>query len=78
MLDVENAGGEAMKPLRISAQEAKALADAGRAIFLDVRSPQAWSDATEQIPGSQRITYDEVAGRVSDPGPDKEIIAYCT
>ncbi|HVY60576.1 MAG TPA: rhodanese-like domain-containing protein [Planctomycetota bacterium] len=67
-----------MQSLRVTPEEAKSLADAGRAIFLDVRGPAAWQEATEQIPGSQRMTYDEVGSRVSDPGPEKEIIAYCT
>jgi rhodanese-related sulfurtransferase len=67
-----------MDGLRVTAEKAKALADAGKAVFLDVRSPDAFRTADEQIPGSYHLNVGEVAGRVHDPGPDKEIIAYCT
>ncbi|MCG3160865.1 MAG: hypothetical protein JMDDDDMK_01941 [Acidobacteria bacterium] len=48
--------------------------------FIDSRNPQAWSHASEKLPGAIRIPADEVDLRLSeipkDGGKDRWIVPY--
>ena len=44
----------------------------------DARSPHAWATAERQIPGSIRITVDELPARLSDVPRGLPIVTYCT
>jgi rhodanese-related sulfurtransferase len=49
-----------------------------RIVFVDARSENSWSTAMEQVPGSIRISPDDIdrsAGQV--PG-GATVVAYCT
>jgi rhodanese-related sulfurtransferase len=64
--------------LRISPGEAKARADAGQAIVLDVVAPAAWEQLDVAIAGALRIPPDQLDRRLSELPRDRDIIAYCT
>ncbi len=57
---------------------ADALRRGERVVYVDARSPKAWDAATEQIPGSIRITADEIASRADELPPAAVTVAYCT
>lgn len=59
-------------------QIADALRQGERVVYVDTRSPKAWLAATEQIPGSYRMTADEVADRANELPPAAVTVAYCT
>jgi hypothetical protein len=59
---------------RVSVQEAKAAFDAGGAVFVDVRSPEAYADS--HIPGALNIPLGEIQARISELNPDEWIIPY--
>jgi len=63
---------------RIDAAEAKALADSGKAIILDVVASHVWPAMTRTIQGSIRIPPEEIKDRFGELPRDKTIITYCT
>ena len=60
---------------RMTIQEARAAADAGRAIIYDVRTKEAF--ATGHIKGARLAPHDEVERHLSEFPKDKLIITYC-
>lgn len=61
---------------RVSLVDSKAALDSGSAIFLDVRSAEAFQ--TEHIAGAINIPLAEIESRISELGPNQWIITYCT
>jgi 3-mercaptopyruvate sulfurtransferase SseA len=61
---------------RVSLVEAKAALDARSAIFLDVRSPDAYQ--LEHIAGAINIPLGAIESRLSELDPGQWIITYCT
>lgn len=59
-------------------QIADALRQGERVVYVDTRSPKDWEAATEQIPGSYRMTADEVPSRADLLPPAAVTVAYCT
>jgi rhodanese-related sulfurtransferase len=66
------------EPLRIDPTDAKARADAGEAIILDVVSPPAWEQLDRAIQGAVRIAPDELGERWGELPRERVIVAYCT
>jgi hypothetical protein len=60
---------------RIGVAEARALAEAGDAILVDVRTPGTYKEA--HIAGAVSLPLDEVAERVLTLGDEALIIFYC-
>jgi rhodanese-related sulfurtransferase len=68
-----------MEPTRITPQEVKRRVDRGeRLVFVDSRSPEAWAEADEQIPGSIRIPPDESAQHLDKIPRGRLVVTYCT
>ena len=68
-----------MEPIRLSVVEiAERLARGERVVFLDNRSAHAWDSSEVQIPGSIRVSPDEVYRRVEAIPRDGVIVTYCT
>jgi hypothetical protein len=63
---------------RIEADAAKAMADSGEAVILDVVASHIWPSMTRTIQGSIRIPPEEIETRFHELPRDKAIIAYCT
>ena len=63
---------------RMDASDAKALADSGKAILVDVVASHIWPAMTRAIQGSIRIPPEEIEQRFRELPPDKTIITYCT
>ena len=63
---------------RIDAAEAKALADSGKAIILDMVASHVWPAMARTIRGSIRIPPEEIEQRFGELPRDKTIITYCT
>ena len=61
---------------RVTLAEAKAALDARSAIFVDVRSAQAYQES--HISSSINIPLAELEARISELDPDQWIITYCT
>lgn len=61
---------------RVSLTEAKAAHDDSTAIFVDVRSAQAYEES--HIAGSVNIPLAELEQRFSELDPARWIITYCT
>ncbi len=61
---------------RVSLPNAKLAFDQGRAIFLDVRSAEAFQAG--HIPGSINIPLEELQIRLNELDPNRWIITYCT
>jgi len=61
---------------RVSLVEAKAAHDSGSAIFVDVRSSEAYQ--TNRITGSINIPLAELESRIAELDPEQWIITYCT
>lgn len=61
---------------RISLADAKARFDAGSALFLDVRSQEAYESA--HIQGAIPIPLTEVEARMDELPDDRFIITYCS
>ena len=61
---------------RVSLTNAKATLDAGSAIFVDVRSAQAYQES--HIAGSVNIPLVELEQRFSELDPADWIVTYCT
>jgi rhodanese-related sulfurtransferase len=47
-------------------------------VFVDTRSPKAWDEATEQVPGSRRIPPDRAAEIADQLPPAALTVTYCT
>ena len=63
---------------RIDAGEAKALADSGKAIIVDMVASHVWPAMARTIKDSIRIPPEEIKDRFGELPRDKTIIAYCT
>ena len=61
---------------RISLEEAKALHDAGTAVFIDTHSPSVFAE--EHIAGAINIPVSEGVPDVNKIPKGKKIIAYCS
>ncbi len=61
---------------RVSLEDAKAAYDQGQAIFVDVRSADAYQAA--HITGSLSIPLSELEGRLNEIPKESWIITYCT
>jgi len=61
---------------RVTLEESKAAFDTGAAVFLDVRTADAY--ATSHISGALSIPLAELETRIADLDPDQWIITYCT
>ncbi len=61
---------------RVSLDEAKTALDAGTAVFVDVRSAEAY--AGQHIAGSINIPSAEIETRIAELDPNAWIIPYCT
>ncbi len=59
---------------QISLAEARALFDAGTAIFIDLRSSEVYAES--HIPGALTITSRELEPSLAQAGPEVVIIAY--
>ena len=67
------------QPRRITVEEVKSAMDQEHApVFVDARSADAWSKATEQVPSSVRVPPDEAAARVGDVPRGRPVVTYCT
>ena len=61
---------------RISLDKAKVAFDARSAVFIDVRSANAY--AVAHIPGALNISLAEIETRLNELDPTQWIITYCT
>lgn len=61
---------------RVSLSDAKAALDAGSAIFVDVRSADAY--AVNHIPGALNLPLGELESRLGELDPNQWILTYCT
>jgi 3-mercaptopyruvate sulfurtransferase SseA len=61
---------------RVTLEESKAAFDNNSAVFLDVRSANAY--AVSHIPGALSIPLDELEARIVELDPEQWIITYCT
>lgn len=61
---------------RISVEEARALYDAGQALFVDVRDAESYAAA--RIPASLHLPLSELEAGIPPLPRDAEIITYCT
>ncbi|HXC79047.1 MAG TPA: rhodanese-like domain-containing protein [Candidatus Acidoferrum sp.] len=64
--------------LRITPEKARAMVEAGQALFLDVVSSSVYPLMHEAIAGAIRIAPEELAERVEDLPRSSTIITYCT
>jgi hypothetical protein len=64
--------------LKVGPEKAKALADEGRVVFLDTRSPEDFARGDRRLPGSLRVTPEQVMARSGAWRPGMAVIAYCT
>ena len=69
-----------METPRISPQAvAERIRGGEQVVFLDARSPTAFEQATDQIPGSIRVPPGETDEHLAElPGGDPLVVAYCT
>jgi len=68
-----------LRMARVTADELKGMFDRGEApIVLDVRTPTARKAHPQRIPGALVAKPDEIAERIADVPPHREIILYCT
>jgi rhodanese-related sulfurtransferase len=69
-------GGSANDPREISPQ--RVLAFAGQTdtpLVLDVRSADEF--ASGHVPGAINVSHDQVAARIGELGPAREVVVYC-
>jgi rhodanese-related sulfurtransferase len=60
----------------ISAQELLSVAGAADApLVLDVRSAEEY--ASGHVPGARNLSHDQVAARLAELGPAREVVVYC-
>ena len=62
-------------PPRVTVSELKEMVDQGKAVVVDVRDRVSF--ATEHIPGSINIPFQETASRIGELPRDKMIVTYC-
>lgn len=69
--------GTALRPEEVSPREARAMAEAGRALIVDVRTPEEWD--LVHIPGSVHIPLGEIEKRHDEiePRPGQEVAVLC-
>jgi rhodanese-related sulfurtransferase len=70
--------GRDMDEIKVTPDKAKALLDQGQAVFLDARSPEDWGRSRVQLPGSLRLTPEQVMPRAPQWPRGSSVIAYCT
>lgn len=46
--------------------------------FIDVRNPQAWSEATTKLPNSLRVPADKLQLHLSEIPHNQTVVTYCT
>ena len=64
---------------RITPDDIKRRRAAGETfVFLDVRNPQAWSQASTKLPGAIRVTSDDFDSAIASLPKDTPIVTYCT
>ena len=64
---------------RITADHLKRLMDSGEQLtVLDTRSADSWKSSNVQIPGSKRVSPDDVQEHLSEIPRDRLVVAYCT
>ena len=64
---------------RITPEEVQARLDRGEDIlFLDTRSPKAWTESGVIIPGAIRMLASEVGNHTAELPKHRSIVAYCT
>ena len=63
--------------VKITAEQARALHERGRAVFLDTRSAEDWARGDKQLPGSLRVAPEQVTTRPTFR-PGMSVVAYCT
>ena len=63
---------------RIDVAAAKAMADSGKALILDVVASHVWPSMTRTIQGSVRLPPEEMQRRFEELPRDKTIITYWT
>ena len=69
-------GGGSGGDSEIAPQELLAVAgQTGAPLVLDVRSPEEF--ATGHVPAARNVEYDEVATRLVELGPAREVVVYC-
>lgn len=61
---------------RITAQQLKALLDAGQAVLFDARRQESF--AQKHIPGAISLPQNQVAARLNELPADKLAVFYCT
>lgn len=70
--------GVLTEPLRVSAEEAWALVQEGRApVFLDTRNARHYAQSDVQIPGSLYIRRDELEERIEEVPRGRPVVTYC-
>ena len=68
-----------MKPIALTAAEAKGMLDRGDPIvFVDARNPIAWAESKQRLPGAVRVPVDEVTEHLKDLPAGATAITYCT
>ncbi len=63
---------------RIEPSEVHAEMQRGAACILDLRSPDAYRQVTEHIPGDLRHEPDQVSRWADQLPKDRHVVAYCT
>jgi hypothetical protein len=71
-----NAPAFAPEIVRVELEEARLAVEGGEAIFIDVRSQDAF--ASGHIPGAVSVPLDEIQNQLSSLNPDQWYIPYCT
>jgi rhodanese-related sulfurtransferase len=68
-----------MEPERITVSDVNLRMDRGEKLFfVDSRSPASWSSSSVKIPGSVRITAEDMINHLDEMPHDLTIITYCT
>lgn len=68
--------GAAQTPAKISIEEARALVDGGKAVFVDVRGTNDYN--TAHIKGAIDMSVSDIPTRYAQLPKNKKIITYCT
>lgn len=70
---------QAMEATRVTVTEVRERMDRDEPFtFLDTRSPKAWDESNEKLPGAIRVPADEVAQHLDEIPRDRVVITYCT
>lgn len=69
--------GTTLRPDEVSPRDAKAMADAGRALLVDVRTREEWD--LVHVPGSVHVPLGELEKRHDEiePAPGQEVAVIC-